>query len=78
MKEWTILDPGEVPSGARKVLFTCTECGADATLPVVGVPIAQAGAGLVFDRGPRSLPSVIECPVCKVAIALETAINKSA
>ena len=69
--EWVVIDPGVVPADARKTEFTCTSCGVDAMLPVVGVPIAQVHDGLVFDPGEHAMPVTIRCPAC--GRTLETA-----
>ena len=63
---WRILDPGEVPVGdGRLVMFACPHCGKEAKLPVLGVPLAQVGEGIVFDPGHRAIPKAIQCRFCR-------------
>lgn len=64
--KWKVLDPGEVTKKLpREVYFTCMNCGAEALLPVIGLPIAQCDDTIFFDLGPHAIPHVIRCPICK-------------
>jgi hypothetical protein len=66
VKTWKVLDRGAVPSDARRVQYTCTFCGREAELPVVGTPIAQIEQGIVFDTDRRGImPPVIQCRKCR-------------
>jgi hypothetical protein len=63
---WRVIDRGRVPDPPPNVAqFTCTSCWAEAALPVLGLPIAQIGSGLVFDLGDHAMPRVIECRRCR-------------
>jgi predicted RNA-binding Zn-ribbon protein involved in translation (DUF1610 family) len=64
MADWIVIDRGRVPVGARRVEFTCVDCGHEALLPVLGLPIAQIENGIVFDPGDHGMPAAIECPAC--------------
>ncbi len=63
-EDWKILDRGAVPEIARLIDYTCLNCGASAELPVMGVPLAQSGHGIVFDTGPYATPKRIQCRHC--------------
>lgn len=67
---WDVLDPGSVPDDAPRILYTCQNCEREASLPVVGQPIAQIGDGLVFDPGPRATPKKIRCRRCRKVLSL--------
>jgi len=69
-RTWKVLERGRVPEGARLTEYTC-ECGHDAMLPVLGVPLAQLGQGIVFDRGPYAMPEVVQCRNCRRVFATE-------
>lgn len=71
IKRWKILDRGSVPVLAETVSYTCPACLRDAELPVLGTVIAQLGPGLIFDPGPRALPSSVRCPSCHHSFELE-------
>jgi hypothetical protein len=76
MKSWRVLDYGSVPRPPARSLavnFTCTKCGCDSVLPVVGITLAQLDDGLVFDPGPRAVPKVIQCRNCRRVLELEVA-----
>lgn len=63
---WKILDRGQVHDPAPfQAPFTCMNCWAAASLPVLGHPIAQIEMGIVFDRGPHAMPKVIQCRRCR-------------
>lgn len=62
---WKIRKRGIVPKLARLIDFTCTRCGHEAKLPVLGLPMAQIGMGVVFDTGRYALPKEIECRKCR-------------
>ena len=62
---WKIIDRGEVPERAGTVEYDCPACGREALLPVLGLPIAQIGAGIVFDTGKHAMPAVIQCRHCR-------------
>lgn len=65
VKTWKVLDYGQVPADSPTVLYTC-KCGTEAALPVVGMPIAQFGMGLVFDNQCKGhLPAIIKCRKCR-------------
>lgn len=64
MRTWKILDLGDVPEDSAVTVLTCVRCGTDATIPVVGVAIAQVGAGLVFESKPYKTPRMIQCRKC--------------
>ena len=64
MRTWKIIDRGSVPEQARKAELTCLACGIVATIPVVGIVMAQVGHGLVFDIGEHDTPKVIQCRNC--------------
>lgn len=62
---WTILDRGKVPKKpSYQVDFTCLNCMTAALLPVLGIPLAQAEQGIVFDPGRYAMPNKIQCPTC--------------
>lgn len=65
MKNWKIRKWTGKPERTNKVSFACPDCGNDALLEVAGRPMAQVGAGLVFDIGDHSMPEEIQCPNCK-------------
>lgn len=62
---WDVVDRGDVPSRATTIPFTCPNCGRTAALPVLGVPVAQLGEGLLFDPGERAIPRQIRCRRCR-------------
>ena len=62
---WKVIGRGCVPDGAPTVLYTCTGCGKEARLPVLGLPVAQVQAGIVFDNGIFALPDTIQCRRCR-------------
>ena len=65
VKTWRIIDYGTVPEDAPQVPFTCP-CGVEAAMPVQGRPLAQVGAGIVFDTvGPWAIPAVVQCRKCR-------------
>ena len=66
MATWKILDFGRVPTaGAHEVEFDCPSCGRAAKLPVLGRPLAQLRAGIVFDTDTHAMPSTIQCRSCR-------------
>ena len=68
---WKIIDRGNVPrSAARMISFHCCNCGHDAELPVVGLPMAQVGQGIVFDLGRHEAPAIVQCRKCRKVFAL--------
>ena len=71
VKTWKILDRGEVPSGAPSLEFDC-QCGRSAMLPAIGLPLAQMGAGIVFDIGRHALPALIQCRKCGRVLELRS------
>lgn len=64
---WAVLDRGDVPEGdgARMIEYECAHCGHEAELPVLGLPLAQLGHGVVFDTGRHAMPRVIRCRNCR-------------
>jgi hypothetical protein len=62
---WRILQRGDVPPNAQEISFGCPGCGAEAGLPILGLPIAQIGAGIVFDVGKNAMPVRIQCRSCR-------------
>lgn len=69
---WKILDRGTVPDPApNSVVYTCMHCMREADLPIVGVPLAQLDAGLVFDTDVHAMPKAIECRKCRNRYDLE-------
>jgi hypothetical protein len=69
---WKILNRGRVPKQTRQIFFTCLKCGHDAVLPVLGIPMAQIGQGIVFDIGDYAMPKIIECRKCRRRYQLES------
>lgn len=67
MPTWDVIDRGDVPEGlsARSMEYTCIHCGYEAELPVLGLPLAQIGQGIVFDRSPYAMPRTIRCRKCR-------------
>lgn len=65
MGEWKIIDRGNVPENAGTIVYACPGCGTDASLPALGLPIAQIGDGVVFDNNKHSLPKIIQCRRCR-------------
>lgn len=71
---WRIIDRGDVPErGSSIVLFDCVGCGAEAELPVLGLPLAQIEGGIVFDIGKYAMPRVIQCRHCRRRFTTEAA-----
>lgn len=69
---WKVIDRGNVPDPApNHVMYTCIHCMREAELPVVGVALAQIGAGLVFDTSNHAMPRVIRCRKCRRTYELE-------
>lgn len=65
VKTWKVLDYGRVPVDAGTVSFTCP-CGAEAEMPCLGRPLAQIGAGIVFDNDVDGyLPETVQCRRCR-------------
>ena len=65
-RRWKILDRGDVGEhDGHDIEYTCARCGKDALLTVVGLPIAQTGAMVVFDVGRHAMPAAIRCPHCR-------------
>jgi hypothetical protein len=62
---WKILDRGRVPVICSHVEYMCLGCGREAELPVLGLPMAQIGQGIVFDIGDHAMPKRIECRKCR-------------
>lgn len=65
MRKWKILNRGDVPLKAVTIAYSCPHCDEDATLPVLGLAIAQTAGGVVFDTGPHAMPTAIQCPYCR-------------
>lgn len=65
-RSWKIIDRGSVPRDAKRILFTCIECGEDSWLPVVGHVIAQVEMGLLFGDPEGEMPASVSCPYCKI------------
>jgi len=65
MNNWKIIDRGKVPENAATIVYSCPGCGSDAKLPIVGLPIAQIGDGVVFDSDKHSMPKIIQCRKCR-------------
>jgi hypothetical protein len=61
---WKIIDRGVVPEITPAVDFTC-QCGHEASLPVMGLAMAQIGMALVFDTGKHAMPDIIQCRKCR-------------
>ena len=76
MRTWKILDRGDVPLRARLIRYSCLKCHTEAHLPVIGVPIAQIGQGLVFDVGPHAVPRRIECRSCRHEFEIEEGVAR--
>jgi hypothetical protein len=69
---WRILDQGDPPAEwTSSIMFSCPKCGAEAKLPITGTPLAQIGAGLVFEPGPRQIPKKIQCRFCRKKFEME-------
>lgn len=72
MKSWRVMEVGSPPpSRTHKVPFTCLTCGEESNLGVCGSPLAQAGAGIVFDPGARWMPKTIRCPHCLASLTID-------
>lgn len=73
MATWAVLDRGDVPEGAqaRLIEFTCIHCGFEGDIPVLGLPLAQVGQGIVFDRQPYAMPKTIRCRYCRRTFEVE-------
>jgi hypothetical protein len=68
---WIVRQYGDVdPATAYQADFDCVGCGNEATLPVMGRPLAQLGPGIVFDIGTRAMPAEIQCPKCMRVFSL--------
>jgi len=67
---WKIIDRGKVPELATHVDYTC-ECGHEAQMPVMGLPMAQIGNGIVFDLGGHAMPRLIQCRKCRRKFELD-------
>ncbi len=61
---WKIIRRGAVPEDANVIEFGCPACGREALLPIVGIPLAQSGGGVVFD-GESAMPLEIQCRKCR-------------
>lgn len=69
---WKVIDRGRVPEfAANSVEFSCPGCGWEASLPVLGTPLAQLHSGIVFDRGEHAMPRVIKCRKCRRRFEME-------
>lgn len=69
---WKVIDRGEVPDPPdNQAEFVCPDCGWEALLPVLGIPMAQLHSGIVFDIGRHAMPRVIECRRCRHRFELE-------
>lgn len=65
-RDWKVIIPGKViGDGVRRIEFTCTKCGVDSMLPVIGLALAQLEDGIVFDTGTYATPDEIQCPNCR-------------
>lgn len=64
-KTWDVIDRGKVPEHAPVIMFSCPNCGTEAELPYVGIPMAQSGAAIVFDVGGHEIPRKIRCRYCR-------------
>lgn len=70
VRTWKVLEWGKVPEDTvQTVEYTCTKCWREAEMPVVGLPIAQIGQGIVFDTG-GAMPARIQCRGCRAAFEL--------
>ncbi len=67
---WKIIDRGKVPAIASHVDYSC-ECGHEAKLPIMGLPMAQIGMGIVFDIGGSAMPKLIQCRKCRRQFELD-------
>lgn len=66
MAEWRIIDRGRVPDPPSCVIqFSCPNCGHEADLPVLGLPMAHLQSGVVFDLGDHAMPAEIRCKKCR-------------
>lgn len=70
MPTWRILEPLVSVDRGVKVPFRCT-CGVEATMTVIGHPLAQVGSGIVFDTGNHEIPAKIQCRKCGRVFARE-------
>jgi hypothetical protein len=68
---WKIIDRGKVPALSRTIEFTCTTCGHDAQLPILGLAMAQIEMGIVFDIGIHAMPRLIQCRKCRKQYELD-------
>ena len=74
-RTWRIIDYGEVPEKAPTVPYTC-RCGYEAELPVLGLPLAQTGGGIVFDTCSRyAVPTTVQCRKCGRVLTTEAAAD---
>ena len=64
---WKILEWGAVPKNAPTLEFDCPGCGRAALIPIVGLPLAQMGGGVVFDNTEHHMPPAIQCRHCRRA-----------
>lgn len=63
---WRILElPDPPPQWTGSIMYSCPGCGKEALLPIVGLAIAQIGAGLVFEPGSKLIPKTIQCRFCR-------------
>ena len=65
MRTWKILHWKDRPEHTTTVAFNCPSCGMESNIEVGGKPMAQIGAGIIFDLGGHSMPDAIECPHCR-------------
>jgi hypothetical protein len=67
-RTWKVLRWSK-PEGAKTfhAKFRCQRCGTDAQLETGSQPVAQMGAGLIFEPGHPSwaIPEVIQCRHCR-------------
>lgn len=69
---WKVINRGLVPDPApNHAEFACPGCGWEASLPVLGTPLAQLQSGIVFDTGINAMPQVIECRKCRRRFEME-------
>ena len=69
---WKVVNRGRVPALApNHAMYTCLGCMHEASLPVVGVAIAQIGQGLIFDPGDHAAPRTVQCRKCRRNYELE-------
>lgn len=67
---WKIIDRGKVPERSMHVDYMC-ECGHEAQMPIMGLPMAQIGMGIVFDIGGHAMPKIIQCRKCRRQFELD-------